>query len=139
MHVEASQLDINDRHHALKFQLRTFHQRLRLQTLNQLFAQRQQDRRIARGIFQLRFRQLKIPVAQPFALVDSLVQITRSNSFESVAFFDVAGADELAGQQRVEQSAEVDAEIVLDKLRVKLRVVSDLDWPWGFEQATQRR
>ena len=42
-------------------------------------------------------------------------------------FFNVAGADELAREQRVEQSAELDTEIVLDELRVKLRVVRDLD------------
>src|SRR6185503_12271178 len=45
----------------------------------------------------------------------------------TVTFFDIASAGELAGKQRVEQSTEIDAEIVLDELRVKLCVVRDLD------------
>ena len=56
-----------------------------------------------------------------------------------MTLFDVAGADELARQQRVEQSAEIDAEIVLDELRVELRVVRDLDRARRFEQTAQRR
>jgi hypothetical protein len=55
VHVKARQLDIDYRHHALKLELRAFHQRIRLQSLDQLFTQRQQDSGIARGIFELRF------------------------------------------------------------------------------------
>ena len=64
VHVKAGQLDIDHRHHAFKLELRALHQRLRLQTLDQLFTQRQQDRGVARGVLQLRFGQLEVPVAQ---------------------------------------------------------------------------
>ncbi len=112
----------------------TLHQRIRLQSLDQFFTQRQQDCGVARGIFQLRFRQLKVPVAQSFRLVDCFVEIATRDRFESVTFFDIARADELARQQRIEQPAEIDAEIVLDELCVELCVVRDLDRARRFEQ-----
>jgi len=76
---------------------------------------------------------------QPFAFVDEFVEITPSDGFESVTLFDVAGADELTRKQRVEQSAEIDAEVVFDELRVELRVVCDLDRAWRGKQVPQWR
>ncbi len=67
----------------------------------------------------------------------------------------LARRDELAGEQRVEESAaldfdavgrarvevstQLDAEVVPDPLRVELKVVADLDRAHGGEQAAERR
>ncbi len=56
-----------------------------------------------------------------------------------MAFFDVAGANELTREQGVEQSHEIDAEIVLDELCVKLRVVRDFDRARRCQQTAKRR
>src|SRR5262249_18812823 len=55
VHVKARELNIDDRYHAFKLELRYLNERLRLQTLDQLFTQRQQHRGVARGVFKLRF------------------------------------------------------------------------------------
>src|SRR5690349_10053490 len=56
-----------------------------------------------------------------------------------MTFFDITRTDELTREQRVEQPAEIDAEIVLDELRVELRVVGDLDRTRRGQQTSQRR
>ncbi len=56
-----------------------------------------------------------------------------------MAFLDISCAHKLTRQQRIEQPAEIDAEIVLDELRVKLRVVRDLDRTRRRKQTAQRR
>src|SRR5258708_31921127 len=53
-------------------------------------------------------------------------------------FFNVTGGDQLARQQRIEQADRVDAEIVLDKFRVELCVVRNLDWARRAEELSQR-
>jgi hypothetical protein len=55
-----------------------------------------------------------------------------------MALFDVARAHKLTCQQRVEKPAEIDPEIVLNKLRVELCVMRDLDRPRRCEQTAQR-
>ena len=127
MHVKSGQLDVSHGRHTFKLKLRDSNQRIAAQPFDQLFAQRQQNRGVARGVLELRFGQLEIPVAEPFSLVYRFIQIARSNRFQAVTLFDVAGADNLAGQQRVKQAAEIHAECVLDKFRIKLCVVRDLD------------
>jgi len=139
VHVKTRELDVDHRYHALKLELRALHERLRLQTFDQFFAQRQQDRRVACGVFELSFRQFEIPVAETLGFIDVFVELTTGDSLEAVSFFDIAGADELTGEQCVEQSAEIDAEVVLDELRVELRVMRNLDRPRCFEQMAQWR
>src|SRR4030095_9767975 len=106
---------------------------------DQLFTQRQKDRGVACGVLQLRFRQLEVPVAQALRFIDRLVEVSTRNCLQPVAFFDVAGADELARQQRIEQSTKLDSEIVLNELRVEFRVVRNLNRSWRFEDAAQGR
>src|SRR5688572_18207097 len=139
VHEEPGQLDIDDRVDAFKLELRALDQRLCFQPFDQLFAQRQQYRGVACGVFELRFRQFEIPVTETLALVDRLVQVAARDRLEPVTFFDIASADDLTREQRVEQSAKIHAEIVLDELRIKLRVVRDLDRTRRGEQTTQRR
>ncbi len=127
MHVKTRKLDIDHRHHAFKLKLRALHERLRLQTIDQFFAQRQQDRGVACGVLELRFRQFEIPVAEALGFIDRFVEVTTRDSLESVTFFDIAGPDDLTRQQRIEQSAKIDAKVVLDELRIELRVMRDLD------------
>ena len=140
MHVEAGQLDVSHHHDAFKFK---FAQRLSAiptaNALDQLLAQWHQDGRVARSVFQLRFRQLKVPVTQPLGFVDDFVQIPCGDRVQSVTLFNVAGANQLAGQQRVKEPAQVRAQRVLDEFRVKLCVVSDLDRTRRGEQIAQRR
>ena len=64
VHVKTRELDIDNGHNAFKLELCALHQRLRLQSLDQLFTQWQQDRGVTCGVFKLRLRQLEIPVAQ---------------------------------------------------------------------------
>src|SRR5947207_6260898 len=54
-------------------------------------------------------------------------------------FFNVAGGDQLACQQRIEDADQIDAEIVLDKFRVELCIVGNLDRTWGAEKLSQGR
>jgi hypothetical protein len=54
-----------------------------------------------------------------------------------VPLFDVTGANQLAGEQRVKQPAEIYSQVVLEKLRIKLRVVSNLYRPVRRQQPTQ--
>src|SRR5258705_13013633 len=54
-------------------------------------------------------------------------------------FFDISGADDLTGEQRVKQSANVCSKIVLDEFRIKFCVVGYLDRPWCFQQSPERR
>ena len=44
-----------------------------------------------------------------------------------MTLFDVAGGNQLTGEERVEQPANIDPEVVPNKLRIELRVVRDLD------------
>ena len=76
---------------------------------------------------QLRFREFEFPVAQPLALVDSFVEITGGNRFQAVTLFDVAGGNHLTGEQGVEQPDDIDAQVVLDELRIELSVVGNLN------------
>src|SRR5882724_674937 len=52
-------------------------------------------------------------------------------------FFNVAGGDQLARQQRIEHADRVDAKIVLDKFRVELCVVGNLNRTRGAEKLSQ--
>ncbi len=56
-----------------------------------------------------------------------------------MALFDIAGGHELAGKQSVEQPDQVDAQIILNELRIEFRVMRDLDWPWRGKKLPQRR
>src|SRR5207244_892104 len=84
-----------------------------------MFARAHKDSRIPPGVFQLRFGKFEFPVTEPLALVDRLIQVTRRDHLETMASFNVTGANQLACQQIIEQPTKIDAEIVLDKLRVK--------------------
>src|SRR5438128_12353339 len=53
-------------------------------------------------------------------------------------FFNIAGADQLTGEQGVEQAAKVGAEIVFDELRIELGVMSNLDRTRCFQQSSER-
>jgi len=55
-----------------------------------------------------------------------------------VTLFDITSAYELTGKQRIEQAANICSDFVFDELRIKLRVVSDLDWPRCFEKSSER-
>jgi hypothetical protein len=137
VHENSRELEIDDRHHTLKFELRAFDERLRLQPFDQFLAQRQQDRGIAGCVFQLRRREFEVPITEAFAFVYKLVEITIRNGFESVTFLDIARAHELAREQRIEQSTEIHAEVVFDELRVELGVVRDLDRARRCQEPTQ--
>jgi len=54
-----------------------------------------------------------------------------------VALFDVTRGNQLTGEERVEQPANIDTEVVLNKLRIELRVVRDLDRTRRSEQLAQ--
>src|SRR5437016_1012411 len=108
VHVKAGQLQIDHRHYAFKLELGALDQIERSKPLDQFVAERNQDRRVTRGILQLRFREFEFPVAQPLALVDSFVEITRGNRFQAVTLFDVAGGNHLTGEQGVEQPDDID-------------------------------
>ena len=56
-----------------------------------------------------------------------------------MALFNIPSAKQLTCKQRVENSAEVRSQRVLDELRVKLGVVKDLDWTRSGQQRAQRR
>jgi hypothetical protein len=55
-----------------------------------------------------------------------------------MSLFDVARSNQLAGEQCVKQPAEIYSQVVLEKLGIKLRVVSDLDRPVCRQQPAQR-
>ena len=50
------------------------------------------------------------------------------------ALFNVSGAEQLTGKQRIEDSAEVCSQGVLDEFRVKLGVVQNFDRTRSREQ-----
>ncbi len=116
-----------------------FDQRIGSQTLDQFLAQRQQDRRVARGVFELRFRELEVPVAEPLSFIDRLVQITRGDCLQSVALFNVAGANQLARQQRVEKPAEISAQVCLINFASNFALCAILIGTMRGEQIAQRR
>src|SRR5262249_1140859 len=82
---------------------------------------------------------LKFPVAQTLTLIYRLVQITAGDRFQPVTFLDITCRDQLAGQQRIEQPNDTNAQVVFDELRVELGVVRDFDRAWGGEQLSQVR
>ncbi len=55
-----------------------------------------------------------------------------------MTLFNIARAYQLTGQQAIKDAAQVRAQVVLEKLRVKFRVVGNLDWPRCLEQSLQR-
>jgi alkylhydroperoxidase family enzyme len=107
VHIEPGQFHIGHRHHTVEFEARTLDKRIRSQPLDKLLPQRQEHGCIARRVFELRFRQVEIPIAEAFCLVNCLIQVTRGYGFQSMPLFDVAGAHQLAGEQRVENAPEV--------------------------------
>src|SRR5688572_13626024 len=100
VHEKPRELDIDHRVNAFKLELRAPNQRLTLQTLNQLFPQRHQDCGIARGVLQLGFGKLEIPVAKTLTLVDGLDQVTARNRLQYVTSLDVAGTHDLTRDER---------------------------------------
>ena len=136
--VKAGQFQIDHRHHAFKLKLRALDQIEGSYFLDQFVTQWQQHGRIARGVLQLRFRKFEFPVAQALSLIDFFVEIARGNRIQPVTCFDVAGGNDLAGEQGIEQPAEIDPEIVFDEFGIELGVVRDLDWPRRGQQLTQR-
>ncbi len=89
----------------------------------------------------------------------SSIEVARDDRAEAVAVFLLAGGDDLTGEERVEESAaldafgaaavaavrarvvlaaQLDAEVQAQPLRVELRVVRDLDGRLRVEQAAQR-
>jgi hypothetical protein len=52
-----------------------------------------------------------------------------------MTLFNIARAYQLTGQQTIKHAAQIRAQIMLDKLRVKFRVVGNLDWPRRLKQS----
>src|SRR5207244_9141862 len=84
-------------------------------------------------------RKFEFPITQSLAFVDGFVEITPRNRFQPVALFDVTGGNQLAGEECVEQTSNIDAEVVFDEFGIELRVVRDLDWTRRSEHLAQRR
>ena len=151
--VDAGEFEGGQGDDALELQLRGARERVGAKRLDEPGAQGEHERRVARRVFELRRRKLAAPVAHLERLVDGLAQVALGHDGEAVAVFLLARRDELAGEQRVEESAaldlvpdararvvvaaQLDAEEVSDPLRVEVRVVRDLDGARRREQTAQ--
>ena len=87
----------------------------------------------------MRFRKVKLPIAEPFTLINFFVEIPGGDRIQSMPLFDVARRNHLTREQRIEQPNDIDAEIVLYEFRVELRIMRNLDGPRRGNQSTQRR
>ena len=124
--IKAVQFHFGDRHYAVKFKRGDAFKPVAGKPFGDLFAKRNHNGRITRGIFDLRnLKFVGSPIADLFGFVELCSGIEIRDVGKRMSAILVAGGNKLAGEIRIENSVQFCAQMMADPFRVEFRIVCD--------------